>query len=331
MAFAAWILATLLLPWSRTWPIGAALIGILLIAGGSIPGKAEHVKQAAIVAQGQAVGALSGTTIPLGLFNGPVSFLRTLLTFACLGLPLIWVGESVAQPVGPVIADFGFGILYFVWLTKTLGRFADSGHASNWYWGPFCIGVTAISFLPLQHHVINQYEALGLFLLIQTPLALLPSQHQADKFNEDRLRKRRERARRKREERIQRWGRKEVKQPLLRPLVFLIANLVIGCLSALLIYVGSVSKGGVGKWFALSGLFVLVVVWMANVNARFNDAGLIEGWYGSQFVLVVSVASLMPLAFHWVNAYGALAILVLIQTPTVFLRSKPPSEAVAPK
>jgi hypothetical protein len=247
-----------------------------------------------------------------------------LFTFACIGIPLIWVAGSVSQPVGPVTADFGFGILYFVWLIKVLGRLADSGHASNWYWGPFCIGVTAVSFLPFQHHLLSWYEALGLFLFIQTPLALLPSRHEADKFNEERLRKIRERVRRKREERVRRWGRKEIKQPRLRPLAFLIALLVIGCLSALLIYVGRASGGGVGIWFTRSGL---IVAWMTNVNARFNDAGLIEGWYGSQFVLAVSVASLMPLAVHWVNGYGALAIFLLLQIPTVFLRSKPASEA----
>ena len=46
-------------------------------------------------------------------------------------------------------------------------------------------------------------------------------------------------------------------------------------------------------------------------------------WATRQYFLVVSVASLMPLAVHWVNGYGALAIFVLIQTPIALLLSKP--------
>jgi hypothetical protein len=79
-------------------------------------------------------------------------------------------------------------------------------------------------------------------------------------------------------------------------------------------------------WFARIGYFILGVVWMVNANGRLENAGWAHSWYPSQYFLVVSVASLMPLAVHWVNGYEALAIFALIQTPTVWLRSKPKPE-----
>ena len=61
-------------------------------------------------------------------------------------------------------------------------------------------------------------------------------------------------------------------------------------------------------------------------HGRLKDAGWARNDYPFQYFLVVSVASLMPLAVRWVNSYGALAIFFLIQSPTVFLRSKPMSD-----
>jgi hypothetical protein len=60
--------------------------------------------------------------------------------------------------------------------------------------------------------------------------------------------------------------------------------------------------------------------------ARFSDAGWDVEWRDTQYGLVIVAASLMPLAVHWVNVYGALVIFVLVQVPTVFLRSKQAAE-----
>jgi hypothetical protein len=102
--------------------------------------------------------------------------------------------------------------------------------------------------------------------------------------------------------------------------------LVIAFICAPLVYMDGASNHEIGTWIARIGYFILSFAWIMNVTGRFDDAGWTRMWCGSQYILVVSVASLMPLAVHWVSGYGALAIFVLIQTPMAFLRSKPRPE-----
>jgi hypothetical protein len=328
IAYLAWIIGILLVFWGHPWPVGTVLIGIVVIFGGSCQGKPEKVDSASISERSMELGMVSNETIPLSLFIGPASFLRTLLTMACLGIPLVWLEISGVRPTGPLIARAGYSVLYFVWLFKVLGRLADSGHPSSWYWLPLCIGVTTIVYMPLQHHLTSRYEALALFLLIQAPLALLPSRHEADKFNEDRLRKRRELNRVRRERRVARWRIKDPKPMRLGPLAFVGSVLIIATLWGLFLFWEKTSGGPVVTWFARCCYLIMTIIWIINLDGRVADAGLSEGWYGSQFVLVVSVVSLMPLAFHWVNGYGALAIFILIQFPLAFLSRKPVPETV---
>jgi hypothetical protein len=179
--------------------------------------------------------------------------------------------------------------------------------------------VTFASLLPLWWRVINRYEALALFLVIQTPLALLYSKNPHKKT----IRKNR-RIDEYRKRVAQRWG--NPKPAITGPFAFLLRVLVIAALWALFLFWENTSGDPIVRWLARSLYFILASAWIMNVSGRANDAGLAEGWYGSQYALVVCVASFMPLAFHWVDAYGALAIFVLIQIPTMFLRSKPVSE-----
>jgi hypothetical protein len=136
VGFAIWILATTLPIFSvRAWPTALGLFALLLIAGGSIPGKHQAVhlssQHSAVYAEWDELTA--DAKVPVRLCIGQVSFLRALLSFACLGIPVIWVRESIIQPVGPLISTVGIGILYFVWLFKVLGRLADSGRTANFY------------------------------------------------------------------------------------------------------------------------------------------------------------------------------------------------------
>jgi hypothetical protein len=214
------------------------------------------------------------------------------------------------------LAQAGLSILYFVWTFKVFGRFADAGRASNWYWFPFCVIATILAMLPLRYRLVNGYEALGLFLLIQTPMALLPSdlsierptraQSAGDKYKKHY------------------FQRHPDSEPMLvGRLAFLFRVVVIVCLWALLLYVNSVSGDDIIRWAVRCGYGVLAITWVVNVGARFEDIGLTGSWYASQYGLLVSVASLMPLAVRWVDGYGSLAIFLLIQTPLALLKSHP--------
>lgn len=318
--FLIWALATILLDLgAHYWASGLSLFVPLLIAGVLISSKPLLLRpdsEAVIAKDGGNALARNGR-IPAGLLVGSAGFLRSLLTLACLCLPLIWVKGMVGRSTGTIAVDFGYCVLYIIWTFKVLGRFADSGRSSNWYWLPFCVGVSVVSALPLWFQLINHYEALALFLLIQLPLALLPSDPTSA----------RPRNHGKRKKRFTTW-RGEVVRPLLfGRSSFLLGLLIVAGLWALLIYTESASESaGFFVWLVRLGYFILAVAWMVIAGARFTDAGLDVGWYTSQYFLVVSVASLMPLAVHWVNGYGSLAIFVLIQTPTAFLKSNPKPE-----
>lgn len=321
-AFAIWFLS-IELPtiWTRTWPIGALLLLLLLIAGGLVPSKMASVEHVLTrkTAEGLQIVPVPSNKISSRLLVGPVGFLRTLLTFACIWFPLILLEKSSGRGIGLPIAHLGFGIVYLVWLLKVLGRFADSGRSSNWYWFPFCIAASAVSMVPLWYKLINEYEALALFLLIQVPLALLPSERRPEEQSLP--------------QKVLTGYRKDLEQkaksvePLLvGALAFLLRLMVIASLGALLIYMESGSSDEIVVWFARIGFFILGVAWMVNANGRLQDAGWAHSWYPSQYFLVVSVVSLMLLAVHWVNGYETFALFALVQIPTVFLKSKPKLE-----
>jgi hypothetical protein len=258
-------------------------------------------------------------TVSPRLLVGPVGFLRTLLTFACLALPLIWLQNSYDPGIGALVPHLGYGILYFVWVFKVLGRFADSGRTSNLYWLPFCLAASATSALPLWIGLINRYEALALFLVVQTPLALLPGKHRLKKPTPAQL------VERDYKSRLAREG-KNTEPNRMGPVPFLCGVVIIAALCGLLLYMQSGSRDPIVRWFARCGYFVLACAWFMTAAARFSDAGWDVEWRDTQYGLVIVAASLMPLAVHWVNVYGALVIFVLVQVPTVFLRSKQAAE-----
>jgi hypothetical protein len=117
---------------------------------------------------------------------------------------------------------------------------------------------------------------------------------------------------------------------LCEPFEFLRILSVIAFIWIPLIYMDSTSGDGIGSWIARIGYSILVFFWMTFAHGRFEDAGMAHSGYVPQYFLIVSVASMMPFAVHWVNGYGALVIFVLIQIPTVFMRSKPKPEEPIP-
>jgi hypothetical protein len=341
-AFIVWLLSTSLpFIWSRIWPISLALFALLLLAGGLTPSKSVQGESAPveiIVENGEKASEPKKKLLQKKV--SAIGFLRTLLTIGCLWLPLIWLDSSGLE-LRVWTARLGYFILGVVWLTKVLDRLEDAGWSPHIGRGFFIvISVLLIgilrrflgsgqssqshgfssaqsehfaSMLPLWLKLINGYEILALFLLIQVPLAFLPSKHRPARPQD----------REHRNKRITQWHGKNVKPLLVGPFAFLRRLLVIALLWVPLIYMDGASNGGIGTWVARFGYFILGYAWLMNADGRFEDAGWGFNWEGKQYCLVVSVTSLMPLAVHWVNGYGALVIFVLIQIPTVFLRSKP--------
>ena len=344
-----WLLSTSLpIIWSHTWPIGLVLFALLLLSGGLVPGKSVQAKHASVdrIEKDDEKASVVKKKFPARLLVGPVGFLRTLLTFGCLWVPLIWLADTSGSGVGVWIARCGYFVLGLVWLIKVSGRLEDAGLSPKAHHGYFLIGLVILIrmlrriygagwssqpsgfpfssaanialMLPSWSKLINGYEILALFLVIQIPLALLPSKPM---FGEPHS---------------QNSGKEGSKRhtpavktndlALSGPFEYLRILFVIACLYIPLIYLDDASGGSAGSWIARVGYFILGFFWLTFANGRLEDAGWAHSWYPSQYFLVVSVASLMPLAVHWVNGYEALAIFALIQTPTVLLRSKPKPE-----
>lgn len=347
--YLVWLLSTSLpVIWPPEGRIGLALFALLLIVGCWIPGKPVPVKYASmdgIAEPREEVSSAPSWKYRTRWFVTQVGFLRSLLTLACFWLPLIRLQDASGQGAGVWIARFGYFILAIIWFYIILGRLDDAGRLPRARYGYFLIcfvllirimlrrfgragsstGWQQILLLnaasiasrlsPWMQH-INGYEWLALFLLIQIPFAFLPSKPKPPELLAEMLRRAEDLKKRV-------PVAKTNELALCGPFEYLRIVLVIAGLWIPLIYLADAFRGTVGSWIARLGFLVLIFFWLTFANGRFEDAGWADSNYTAQFGLVVSVASLLPLALHWVNGYGALAIFVLIQTPTALLRSKP--------
>jgi hypothetical protein len=185
---------------------------------------------------------------------------------------------------------------------------------TEWWRGLPGFNTAAILSQRLIH--FNGYEKIGLFLVIQVPLAFLPSRPiPTTSVSEN-----------DGAERTARQPIKAVKTnelALCGPFEYLRILLVIAGVCVPLIYMDYASNSGVGSWVARTGYVILSFFWLTFAHGRLKDAGWAHNAYPAQYFLIVSVASLMPLAAHWVSGYGALAIFVILQIPTAFLESVP--------
>jgi len=350
---AAWLLSvSLSTAWPSAWRIGLGLFLLVLILGCSIPGRPLP---AALVATGPTVGPEPTGCAPRQqrqptLFNTPVSFLRSLLTLACLWLPLIRLENVSVGGIGVWLARPGFCILSFVWFFILIGRLNDAGRLPRKRYGVLLTVLVLLLGTPghmpgvgwpthlrdfllpsypfvaatleawLRH--VNGYEKLAVFLVVQIPLAFWPSEPRLAAPATESVRP---------NKRL--WGRttnaKTSDLVICGRFEFLRILFVIVLFWIPFIYMDRASGGGIGTWIARVAYALLVFFWMNFAHGRFVDAGIAHSEYNSQYVLVVATATLMPLAVHWVNGYGALVIFAVIQAPTAFLKSKPSPELQA--
>lgn len=350
-AITLWLVSTSLPVIFPHWPLlGLALFLLLLIPGGTIPGKLAWAELSVTcnLAHDQD-NEEPESTLPTKKFPAlplvsRIDFVRSLLTLACLWLPLIRLEEISQNHIGAWIARFGYAVLCVVWLTKAIGRLEDIGKPPTVRQGLLVIllilsigllhrlGFTQASHRwqddPFFHFLsnlvkrisqLNGYEKLGLFFAIQAPLMFLvsdsnPTAHSSSK------------SRAKRKERHSSKDANANDMALCGPFEYLRILLVIAGLFLPLIYIDYASDGGMGSWLARAGYAILAFFWLSFAHGRLKDAGWAHDEYPAQYFLVVSVASLMPLAVHWVNAYGAIAIFVILQIPTALLKTAPTSD-----
>jgi hypothetical protein len=353
-AIAVWLLAVSLpAAWPSGWQIGLCLFLLLLVLGCSARGTPLPTE----------FDSASGPTAPEWnayaprkqfrpkWFYSPVSFLRSLLTLGCFWIPLIWLENASREGIGVWFARFGYGILGLVSFFVLIGRLNDAGRlprkrygfllaglvlligvfgrilGEGWFVRPrgFLFSTAALFAGSLEAWLryVSGYEILALFLLIQVPLALSPSKPRPPVSAPESDSAGRRPRRRAPDVKINELA-------LCEPFEFLRILLAIAFFWIPFIYMDYASGGGIGSWIARFGYLILAAFWTTFANGRFVDAGMGHGQYSSQYILVVATASLMPLAFRWVNGYGALAIFVLIQIPTAFLRSKPVREEPIP-
>jgi hypothetical protein len=343
---AVWLLSvTLPAAWPSGWQVGLGLFLLLLILGCSIRGTPlpmELVSADGPTEPHPSAYKLRQQNRPRW-FISSVGFSRSLLTLGCLWLPLIYLGNASGGVGGVWFARFGYCILGLVWFYVLVGRLDDAGRLPRKRYQLLLIGLVLLigllgrvlgegwsahlrSFLlprasPLvslpiaRLKYLNGYEMLALFLFIQIPLALLPSKPRLSRTASESdlagIRSKRRLA-----------NMRSSELALCGPFEFLRILSVIAFIWVPLIYVDRASGGGIGSWIARVGYLILVFFWMTFAHGRFEDARMAHSGYAPQYFLIVSVASLMPLAVHCVNGYGALAIFFLIQTPTALLRSK---------
>ena len=192
--FVVWILSVSTpIIWPHESRIGLALFVLLLVVGCSIPGKPMPMKFTSMGGNAETEETASALIEKYRgrWFVSPVGLLRSLLTIACFWLPLIWLESVSGDDFRVWIARFGYLILSILWFITIIGRLDDAGRLLRkrymylatvvvllvfWYGFHF---LGALSVLLPWLKLINGYEKLALFLLIQIPLALLPTKPKA--------------------------------------------------------------------------------------------------------------------------------------------------------
>jgi hypothetical protein len=174
-----WIFSTVTLMFQmHYWPIGLALFVFLLIAGGFYPIKPAPV----MVGFGNNSAEQSSNTDTSddkveSRRNNPASpyaFLVVLIILAGLWLPLIYLGDISGHGAGIWGARIGYAILGFFWFGLAASRFKDAGLPYGRLY-LYMFAVSTVSLMPLMFNFTNGYESLGIFVLIQIPIALLRS------------------------------------------------------------------------------------------------------------------------------------------------------------
>ncbi|MGA2276566.1 MAG: hypothetical protein ABSG00_03100, partial [Terracidiphilus sp.] len=116
--FALWLtsisLPAILPQWSALGPV---LFALVLIFGGVVPGKSVLAKSLAtkdVALENEESSGPSKRAASLPLVNR-IGFLRSLITLACLWLPLIWLENLSGNHLGAWLARLCYCILCVVW------------------------------------------------------------------------------------------------------------------------------------------------------------------------------------------------------------------------
>lgn len=324
--FLVFIFSTIsLVPGTHYWPIFIAVSILILIAGGVIPSKPAPIEIA--YEEGIFGGGMETTTpekkFPARSLIGPIGFLRCLLALACIWFPLIYLDVSSTDSLQTLVAHLGYLFLGILWIFVVISRLEDTGYSSEWTLISYLLIVPTACLAPMSLWGFNSYESLGIFLLIQLPIALLPGD--AARRETGRQERFEENEKRRLSRRINR------KILLVGRYKFLWNILILACLWGVLMKIEDASVDGVGVFVASLGYLALASVWMMQAHCRFEDAGKANNFNTTQYLLTVSFLTFMPQAFSWINRYEAIALFVIVQVPTVLMRSAPKPKVLLPE
>jgi uncharacterized membrane protein YhaH (DUF805 family) len=240
-----------------------------------------------------------------------------------------WVGGANVK-IEPLAVDLASCFLCFIWAVLVGMRLGESG-LSRWHKETFLF-LMAACLLPFAYKVIDFDQMLWLFVLLQIPLFFARSKPAVpeplgklpdpEASTDEEMRPDEE----------PNSSTQSISRPRRKPIgpgIFLRALLVLAFLWLVLIRLDEVSSQGPEMWFARLGYAFLGFLWFGLAGLRFSDAGLSEGLF--PYSIAVSLASLLPLMFKLTNGYESLAIFIIVQVPTVLLRSKPQPADPAPE
>lgn len=110
------------------------------------------------------------------------------------------------------------------------------------------------------------------------------------------------------------------KKPIGR-FMFLLWVVVVAALWGSLSHFRPRSDGGFASFIAVAGVATLAMLWMQAVEGRLLDAGL-PLWCRWPYVLILSFGCILLHSFKVLDGPQALALFILVQVPTVFIKSR---------
>jgi hypothetical protein len=198
-------------------------------------------------------------------------------------------------------------ILAVIWLRLLERRLEDAG-LPRWSFWPYFLFVSTVCFGAHAHKTTDGPRTLALFLLLQIPAFLLPSQPaQGEPLPGGAA---------------QQSARNYPKYLTpVGPFLFLLRVLLIAAFSAAFLHLAQRIGPGIARGEIFFALAILGFVWIYNVEGRVLDAQL-PSWTSALYCMIEPAASVLPVLLHDLSPRIVLALFVVLQIPTFFLQSK---------
>jgi len=206
------------------------------------------------------------------------------------------------------VAFFSSLLLGLAWFDYLQGRILDAG-LPRWYRWPYGLILPFACVFLCGHKGLDGPKALAFFVLIQIPTVLIRSNPSVIEPSDESIS----------QEGVKRRSR------LTRPVgrfVFMLIVLLFAIMWAVLTQL----TDDPWRWLAQAGYLLIFSVWVVCLQSRFRDAGL-PSQFSRPYAIVLLLTLGLPWEFKAIDNTMALMLFVLLQVPTVYFRSKPPTLA----